>query len=123
MEGIILTESIGGTAPGSSAIEISIAAGDTEVIDTFDGSTCPFITWQVSISDRLSLNNTTRYMNITALHDYEGNVEHSSYAILGVEFDLIISVVSGAPDTNMVLSITNNELIDLEICVIRMNNV
>ena len=121
MDGIILTQGVGGS--GSAAptpIEITIAAGDTELIDIFDASACPFMTWHVSASDRVSLTNATRFVVVTALHDFEGNADNNCHSILGVEYDLGISVVTGVPDTNLVLSITNNELVALEFCVVRI---
>lgn len=125
MEGIILTQSLGGGggSSGNVPIEINIASGDTEQIDIYDASTCPFIRWHISAADRVSLTNSTRFLVVSALHDYEGNADHNSSSILGVEFDITISVTTGIPNTNLILSITNNELVDLDICAFRVASV
>lgn len=120
MDGIILTQGIGGGFSAPIRIEVSIAAGDTELIDIFDASACPFMTWHISASDRVSLTNSTRFLIISALHDFEGNADFNCSSILGIEYNLGITVVTGVPDTNLVLSITNNEVFDLEICAIRV---
>lgn len=121
MEGIILTRPLGGGATASNEpIEVAIAPSDTEIIDAYDASTCPFITWKVSITDSVALTTTTRFMTIDALHDFEGNADHNCHSILGAEFDLTISVVTGVPDTTLVLSITNNTSNAVSICAIRL---
>jgi len=121
MDGIILTVGVGGGgSPGNLPIELTIASGDTEQIDVYDGSSCPYMTWQVSASDRTSLINATRFFTISALHDFEGNADFNCYSILGAEFNLTINISTGIPDTNIVFSITNNEAFPLDICAIRM---
>ena len=121
MEGIILTQGLGGgSSSGGNPIEVTIAAGNTEQIEIYDASACPFTTWHISASDRVSLTNTTRFLIVSALHDYEGNADFNCSSILGVEYDLTISVVTGIPDTDLVLSITNNEAFNLDICAFRV---
>ena len=119
MDGIILTQSVsGGGSNAHLPIEVTVAPAATEIIDTYDASVCPFMTWKLSITDLVSLTTTTRFMTVDALHDYEGNADFNCHGIMGVEFDADVSVVTGIPNTNLVLSITNNGLIPLEVCAI-----
>ncbi len=121
MNGIILTQSVGGSgSDANTPIEVTIAPAATEIINVYDASVCPFITWKVSITDMVSFTTTTRFLTIDALHDFEGNADFNCHSIMGVEFDIEIDVDTGTPNTNLVLSITNNTSIDLEICVIRL---
>ena len=121
MNGIIHLQPAGGAgAAEHTPIEVTIAASDTEIVDTFDGSTCPFATWKISATDNISLVTTTRFMTIDALHDFSGNADFNCHSILGVEFNLGIDVSAGVPVTNMVLSITNNEPVALDVCVRRL---
>ena len=121
MDGIIHLRPSGGAGSAEhSPIEVSIAPGATEIVDTFDASTCPFATWKVSATDNVSLLITTRFMTIDALHDFSGNADFNCHSILGVEFNLGIDVSAGIPVTNLVLSITNNEPVALDFCVRRL---
>jgi len=120
MDGIILTQGVGGgSSSAPTPIETTIAAGDTELIDIFDGSSCPFMTWHVSATDNVSIIKATRFLIVSALHDFEGNADNNCYSIMGTEYNLDISITTGTPDTNIELSITNNELIALDFCVVR----
>ena len=123
MEGIILTRRIvGGTGGNTLPIELTVSPGDTEIVETFDGSGCPFVRWQISVSDRTSLIQSTQYFILTTVHDYEGNVHWNLSSKLGddtnTEVDVIVA--TGVPNTNIVFSLTNNEAHPLDICAVKV---
>ena len=121
MDGIIHLQPAGGAGSGQQTpIEVSIASGGTEIVDTYDASTCPFVTWKVSLTDMVSLVTTTRYMTIDALHDFSGSADFNCHGILGVDFDIDISVTAGVPVTDLVLTITNNGPVALDVCAVRV---
>lgn len=123
MEGIILTRRSGsGGSSESIPVETTIAAGATEIIETYDGSSCPFIRWQVSIADRTSLVQSVQYFVLTVIHDYEGNVEWNLSSKLGSEInkEVTINIFTGSPNTNIIFSLTNEEAHDLDICATKI---
>jgi len=123
MEGIILTRrAASGASSTAIPVELTIATGDTEIVETFDGSDCPFVRWQVSVADRTSATQSTQYFVLTTVHDFEGNVDWNISSKLGnkANTNVDVAVTIGTPNTNIVFSLTNNESHDLDICATRV---